>query len=263
VHDAAAVLVGSAGITKEVKHQLGRVQQRRLEAINLGQMHPALVTPDDAKAAETARRRQQKLDEANERRRDRVRACRTAVAPSADTIFAMQSYVTKDANLRDAVKGSLKQTRDIATADVFVAVSPQLEALPPKGQLAECLGGAWIITPALFEGKQGSLKLRCSCKSWRRVHVTPAFLGAHKGLVKVLTQACKRKGSQIKVISENEAFLNARGAASAVHQKGFFILKKSSVDGARAAGYLAGFVQLGFQEFIQKVMAVETVIGAT
>ena len=40
-------------------------------------------------------------------------------------------------------------------------------------------------------------------------------------------------------------------------------MKKTSVDGARAAGFLAGIVQLEFQEFIQKVLAVETVVGTS
>jgi hypothetical protein len=171
----------------------------------------------------------------------------------------MQSYVVADVNLPPTagVRDSLKQTMDIARADVFVATSPQLEALPPKGQLVACLCGAWIITPAFFAGKQACLKLQCSGQRWRRVHVTPGFLGAHAGLVNVLTQACTRKGSQTKVINDKDAFIDAHGKAAA-KRKSFIILKTKSVDGARAAGYPAGIVQLGFHEFIRKVMAAES-----
>ena len=169
-------------------------------AVNLGQAHRTLFAQETRELAEEAQAKQRNLDIANARKRDRLRATVRLEAPSVEKILALRCFVSASRSaIPWKISNRMLETTEVAHAEVFVAEEPNLKSLTPKAQLAVCLTGAWIISPAFFQGMAACQKFARTSQIYRRLHVTSSFHEHHKSLLDVLKVVCACRGSQTKM----------------------------------------------------------------
>ena len=150
------------------------------------------------------------------------------------------------------ISNRMLETTEVAHAEVFVAEEPNLKSLTPKAQFAVCLTGAWIISPAFFQGMAACQKFARTSQIYRRLHVTSSFHEHHKSLLDVLKVVCACRGSQTKIVMDVDTFLRAYEAAAPARRTSFIILRTKH-DGDMVEGFPSGMLQMNFWEFLAKV----------